>query len=157
MPPQTEPLQQLPATGTTNVRKGASMRNDYRKWSLPLCTSCHVMHRWSWPIHYRLAPMHAEKHHSTYSTVMALLRCRLSIALLWSSITCLRNVQSSFHNPSQIDLGTSGNSNQAMSNVLKFVHLYAHVAYSLVLWACQLQLSFLALYSCISGTLCPCT
>ena len=69
---------------------------------------------------------------------IALLRCRLSFALLWSSITCLRSVRSSFHNPSQIDLGTSGNSNQAMSNVLMLVHLYAHVAYSLVLWACQL-------------------
>ena len=105
----------------------------------------------------RLAPMHAEKHRSTYSTVMALLRCRLSFALLWSSITCLRSVQSSFHNPSQIDLGTSGDSNLAMSNVLKLVHLHAHGAYSLVLWSCPLQLSLLAQYSCISGTLCPCT
>ena len=47
---------------------------------------------------------HAEKHHSTYSMVMELLRCRLSFALLRSAITCLRSARSSFHRPGRIDM-----------------------------------------------------
>ena len=55
----------------------------------------------------RLAAMQAEKHHSTYSTVMGLLRCRLSFALLRSSITCLRSARSSVRCPGRIDLGVA--------------------------------------------------
>ena len=52
----------------------------------------------------RLAALQAEKHHSTYSMVMELLRCRLSFALLRSAITCLRSARSSFHRPGRIDM-----------------------------------------------------
>ena len=51
----------------------------------------------------RLAAMQAEQHHSTYSTVKALLQCYLNFALLRSSIPCLRSVRSSFCHPGWID------------------------------------------------------
>ena len=52
----------------------------------------------------RLAALQAEKHHSTYSMVMELLRCRLSFALLRSAIACLRSARSTYHYPGQIDM-----------------------------------------------------
>ena len=56
--------------------------------------------------------MQAEKHHFTYSTVMGLLRCRLSFAMLRSPITCLRSARSPVRCPGRIDLGVA---NHAMS------------------------------------------
>ena len=47
----------------------------------------------------RLVAMQAKKHHSTYSTVMALIRCCFSFTLLRSSISCLRSARSSFCRP----------------------------------------------------------
>ena len=52
----------------------------------------------------RLAALQAKKHHSTYSMVMEVLRCRLSLALLRSAIACLRSAQSTNHHPGQIDM-----------------------------------------------------
>ena len=49
----------------------------------------------------RLAALQAEKHHSTYSMVMEVLRCHFS-----SAITCLRSARSSFHHPGHIDMST---------------------------------------------------
>ena len=99
--PQTEPFRQLSATSAMNVRRGASMRTGYGEWSMPLLhpMSCTGRAGPSATIFKRLAAMQAEKHNSTYSTVMALLQCRLSFALLQSSITCLRSARSSFQHP----------------------------------------------------------
>ena len=55
----------------------------------------------------RLASLQAEKHRSTYSTVLSTLRCRLSFALLRSSINCLRSSRSSYHHPSQVDMSAA--------------------------------------------------
>ena len=55
----------------------------------------------------RLAALSTEKHHSKYSTVMELLRVRISFALLRSSIMCLRSSRSSIRHPRRIDLGAA--------------------------------------------------
>ena len=55
----------------------------------------------------RLAALSTERHHSNYSTVMELLRVRLSFALLRSSIMCLRSSRSSARHPRRIDLGAA--------------------------------------------------
>ena len=52
----------------------------------------------------RVAAMRAKKHHSTYSTVITLIQCCLSFALLQSSISCLGSARSSFHCPGWVDL-----------------------------------------------------
>ena len=51
----------------------------------------------------RLATLPAEKHHSNYSTVLGMLRCRL----LRSSINCLRSSQSSYHHPSCVNMSAA--------------------------------------------------
>ena len=47
----------------------------------------------------RIAAMLAEKKHSSFSSVMGLIRCRLSFALLRSSIMCIRGARSSRSRP----------------------------------------------------------
>ena len=46
----------------------------------------------------------AEKHNSSYSTVMGLLRCRLNFALIRSSVMCLRGSRLSFRRPGRFDM-----------------------------------------------------
>ena len=55
----------------------------------------------------RLGGLLAEKHAAPYSSVMGLLRCRLSFALLRSSIMCIRGSRSSRWHPGRIDLTTT--------------------------------------------------
>ena len=52
----------------------------------------------------RLAALQAKKHHSTYSMVMKLLRCRISFALLRSAIACFRSARSTYHHLGRIDM-----------------------------------------------------
>ena len=52
----------------------------------------------------RLGAMIAEKFESPYSSVIALLRCQLSFALLKASVMCLRGARSSLHHPGRMDL-----------------------------------------------------
>ncbi|XP_062507224.1 uncharacterized protein LOC134183654, partial [Corticium candelabrum] len=52
----------------------------------------------------RLASLHAAKSGEHYSKVMQLIRCRLSFALLRSSILCIRGTRSSFYRPIKVDL-----------------------------------------------------
>ena len=52
----------------------------------------------------RLGALLAEKHDTPYSSVMGLLRCRLSFALLRSSVMCIRGSRSSRRHPGRIDL-----------------------------------------------------
>ena len=55
----------------------------------------------------RLGSLLAEKHDIPYSSMMGLLRCRLSFALLRSSVMCIRGSRSSRHRPRRIDLSTT--------------------------------------------------
>ena len=55
----------------------------------------------------RLGGLLAEKHAASYSSVMGLLRCRLSFALLRSSIMCIRGSRSSCWHPGRIDFTTT--------------------------------------------------
>ena len=57
----------------------------------------------------RLGSLLAEKHDIPYSSMMGLLRCRLSFALLQSSVMCIRGsrYRSSRHRPRRIDLSTT--------------------------------------------------
>ena len=55
----------------------------------------------------RLGGLLAEKHAASYGSVMGLLRCRLSFALLRSSIMCIRGSRSSRRHPGRIDVSTT--------------------------------------------------
>ena len=55
----------------------------------------------------RLAALSSEKNHTNYSTVIELLRVRLSFALLRSSIMCLRSGRSSARHPKRLELGVA--------------------------------------------------
>ena len=55
----------------------------------------------------RLAALSSEKNRINYSTVIELLRVRLSFALLQFSIMCLRSGRSSIHHPKQLELGVA--------------------------------------------------
>ena len=55
----------------------------------------------------RLAALSSEKNHTNYSTVIELLRVRLSFALLRSSIICLRSGRSSARHPKRLELGAA--------------------------------------------------
>ena len=75
---------------------------------VPLVMSC-TGGAGPWPTVFlrRLAALLTEKHHSNYSTVMELLRVRISFALLRSSIMCLRSSRSSTRHPRRIDVGAA--------------------------------------------------
>ena len=55
----------------------------------------------------RLGALLAEKHNSSYSTVMGLLRCRLNFALLRASVMCLRGSRSSFRRTGRFDMAAA--------------------------------------------------
>ena len=55
----------------------------------------------------RLGGLLAEKHTASYSSVMGLLQCRLSFALLRSSIMCIRGSRSSRWHPGRIGFTTT--------------------------------------------------
>ncbi|XP_062523730.1 uncharacterized protein LOC134198370 [Corticium candelabrum] len=52
----------------------------------------------------RVASLHAAKSGEQYSRIMQLIRCRLSFALLRSSILCIRGTRSSTYRPIKVDL-----------------------------------------------------
>ena len=55
----------------------------------------------------RLGAFIAEKHSTPYSSIMGLLRCRLSFAMIRSSIMSIRGSRSSHRYPSRLDIGAA--------------------------------------------------
>ena len=108
--PQTEPFHWTPATVDMNVRRDADMRNRYAikvgHASFLLLVMSYTSGTGPCATNFfkRVAAMRAKKHHSTYSTVITLIQCCLSFALLQSSISCLESARSSFRCPGWVDL-----------------------------------------------------
>ena len=57
------------------------------------------MSRGTTTFYKRLAAMISEKRNEKYSTIISWIRCRLSFALLRSSLMCIRGARSSRHHP----------------------------------------------------------
>ena len=55
----------------------------------------------------RLGALIAEKHSTPYSSIMGLLRCRLSFAMIRSSIMSIRGSRSSHRHPGRLDIGAA--------------------------------------------------